>query len=96
MADILSFLNRHFASISNGINIKKIRLKILELLNKKNKKFLKDSCIKLALIINSKKFNNLIFLNYAPILEKFLYWCQQLIAESLGKKGKGFYNFKCA
>ena len=73
-----------------GINIKNIRLKILELLNKKNKKFLKDSCIKLALIINSKKFNNLIFLNYAPSLEKFLYWCQQLIAESLGKKGKGF------
>ena len=73
-----------------GINIKKIRLKILELLNKKNKKFLKDNFEKLALIINSKKFNNLIFLNYAPSLEKFLYWCQQLIAESLGKKGKGF------
>ena len=33
--------------------------------------------------------NNLIYLNYAPNLEKFLYWCQQLIAESLGKKGKG-------
>ena len=29
-------------------------------------------------------------LNYAPELEKFLYWCQQLIGESLGKKGKGF------
>ena len=25
-----------------------------------------------------------------PRLEKFLYWNQQLIAESLGKKGKGF------
>ena len=25
------------------------------------------------------------------VLEKFLYWCQQLIAESLGKKGKGFF-----
>ena len=23
-------------------------------------------------------------------MEKFLFWCQQLIAESLGKKGKGF------
>ena len=34
--------------------------------------------------------NNLIFLNYSPKTEKFLFWCQQLIAESLGKKGKGF------
>ena len=46
--------------------------------------------IKLASILNSKKNNNLIFLNYAPKLEKFLFWCQQLIAESLGKKNKGF------
>ena len=29
-------------------------------------------------------------MNYSSKLEKFLYWCQQLIAESLGKKGKGF------
>ena len=28
-------------------------------------------------------------LNYAPEIDNFLYWCQQLIAESLGKKGKG-------
>ena len=34
--------------------------------------------------------NNLIFLNYSSNLEKFLFWCQQLIAESLGKKGLGF------
>ena len=32
------------------------------------------------------KIKNLIFLNYVPELEKFLFWCQQLIAESLGKK----------
>ena len=73
-----------------GINTKKLRYKMLECLKKKNEKFLKESCIKLSLLINSKKKNNLIFLNYAPSLEKFLYWCQQLIAESLGKKGKGF------
>ena len=42
------------------------------------------------LFINSKKINNLIFLNYSPELEKFLFWCQQLIAESLRKKNKGF------
>ena len=28
-------------------------------------------------------------LNYAPEVNDFLYWCQQLIAESLGKKGRG-------
>ena len=32
----------------------------------------------------------MIFLNYCPELEKFLFWCQQLIAESLGKNNKGF------
>ena len=31
----------------------------------------------------------MVFLNYTPELEKFLDWCQQLIAESLGKKNKG-------
>ena len=41
--------------------------------------------------MNSSKYTSLILLNYSPQLEKFLYWCQQLIAESLGKKGKGFY-----
>ena len=56
----------------------------------KNKKVLQESAIKLANLINSKKASNLIMLNYAPELEKFLYWCQQLIAESLGKKNKGF------
>ena len=35
--------------------------------------------------------NNLVFLNYSPKLEALMYWCQQLIAESLGKKGLGFF-----
>ena len=56
-----------------------------------NKNFsLRESSSKLAYLILKKKINNLIFLNYSSKLEKFLYWCQQLIAESLGKKGKGF------
>ncbi len=42
---------------------------------------------------NKKKYSNLIFLNYEPKLRKFFSWCQQLIAESLGKKGKGFLPF---
>ena len=73
-----------------GIDITKLRLNILESLKGKNKNFLKKSSIKIARLLNSKKKNSLIFLNYFPELEKFLYWYQQLIAESLGKKGKGF------
>ena len=73
-----------------GLNTNKLRLSIRNCLKEKHKVFLKNSTIKLSKIIQSKKFNNLIFLNYAPELEKFLFWCQQLIAESLGKKNKGF------
>ena len=73
-----------------GINIIKLRSKILDCFKKKNRNFLKKNSLTIAKFIVSKKFNNLIFLNYFPELEKFLYWCQQLIAESLGKKGKGF------
>ena len=73
-----------------GVNINRLRSKISECVNKKNKDYLKKSTINLAQILKSKKFNSLIFLNYAPNLKKLLYWCQQLIAESLGKQGKGF------
>lgn len=73
-----------------GINIFKLRSKITDYLKKGNKKFIKDNTIKIATLMKSGKLNNLILLNYSPELEKFLYWCQQLIAESLGKKNKGF------
>ncbi len=73
-----------------GLNINKIRKKIRLYFKSKEKKFLKDSSIKLANILMQKKINNLIFINYSPQLEKFLSWCQQLIAESLGKNRKGF------
>ena len=73
-----------------GVNIDKLRSKTLFFLKGRNKSVLKDSTIKIANILNSKKLNNLIFLNYSPKLEKFLFWCQQLVAESLGKKNKGF------
>ncbi len=76
-------------SILMGVNVKKIRKNILNPL-KKNKVFLKESVIKLSTIYQKNIYNNLILLNYEPKLEKFLFWCQQLIAESLGKKGKGF------
>ena len=72
-----------------GININKLRSGSLKSL-KKTQLFLKDSTIMLSSLLSFKKINNLIFLNYCPELEKFLFWCQQLIAESLGKNGKGF------
>jgi len=73
-----------------GINLSKLRSKILNCLSTNNKVLLKKSSINLANFMISKKNNNLIFLNYSPELEKFLIWCQQLIAESLGKMSKGF------
>ncbi len=73
-----------------GINISKLRSNNLKYLSGKYQFFLKENVIKLANFLNSKKLRNIIFLNYAPELEKFLYWCQQLLAESLGKNGKGF------
>ena len=73
-----------------GINIKRLRLEIADIFKIKNQKFLKESTIKLASVIKKNKINNLIFLNYSPELEKFLYWLQQLVAESLGKNNKGF------
>ena len=73
-----------------GLDILKLRKNLLNHLRARNKSYLKDSSTKLASILQRKKLNNLIFFNYVPQLDKFLYWNQQLIAESLGKKGKGF------
>ncbi len=73
-----------------GLNIFSLRKNLFNHFKGRNKSFLKDSSTKLANILQSKKLNNLIFFNYVPQLNKFLYWNQQLIAESLGKRGKGF------
>ncbi len=75
-----------------GLNIHKFRKNIENYLKDKSKEknFLNESSTFLANILCQKKINDLIFLNYEPKLEKFIFWCQQLIAESLGKKGKGF------
>ena len=73
-----------------GINIFSLRKNFEKFFLSIKKNLLKESTIQIANIIYQKKLNSLIFLNYSPKLEKFLYWCQQLIAESLGKKGNGF------
>ncbi len=77
-------------SILLGINIFKLRQNLSKYMKGKEKLILKDSSIKLTSLLLKKKVTNLILLNYVPELEKFLYWCQQLIAESLGKKSRGF------
>ena len=72
-----------------GLKLNLFRKNILNFFKSKEKTFLIDSIIKLGHIYKSKKLNSIIFLNYAPELNEFMYWCQQLVAESLGKKGKG-------
>ena len=73
-----------------GLDILKFRKNLLVHLKSKNKNFLKESSIILTKLYKKRKIKNLIFFNYVPQLNKFLFWCQQLIAESLGKKGLGF------
>ena len=73
-----------------GINIIKLRKNLKSHFKLKKQKFLKESSIKLANILLSNKLRTLIFFNYVPELNDFLYWAQQLIAESLGKRNKGF------
>ena len=72
-----------------GINIMKLRKNIRIHFKNKNKMFLKSSIIKLSKILRNKKLKNIIFLNYIPELNNFLHWAQQLLGESLGKKGYG-------
>ena len=84
------FGSRYATIIFNGIKLNLLRKNLKKYFYGKEKKFLKESSVMLANILLRKKKRNLIFLNYEPSFEKFLYWCQQLIAESLGKKKTGF------
>ncbi len=74
-----------------GLNIKKIKKNLLTHIKNKNQIFLKNSVTNLSNFLLKSNYKNLVFFNYVPKLEKFLYWAQQLIAESLGKNGKGFF-----
>ena len=74
-----------------GVNISYLRKNTSKFLYGKNRAYLKENTLKLMQTLKSKKRSNLVFLNYSPRLEKFLFWTQQLIAESLGKKGFGFF-----
>ena len=72
-----------------GLKISSFRKNLLFSFRSKYNSILVESIIKLAHIYKIKKIRSIIFLNYAPQLNKFLFWCQQLMAESLGKKGMG-------
>jgi glucose-6-phosphate isomerase len=72
-----------------GLKINDLRKNLLYFFKSKEKISFLDNVIKLTQIYKHKKINSIIMLNYAPEIDNFLYWCQQLIAESLGKKGKG-------
>ena len=73
-----------------GLNINKFKnLKIFL----KNKKFVSSLIQNVSAIytLTTKKINNSVVLNYDSSLNDLSYWYQQLVAESLGKKGKGIY-----
>ena len=70
-----------------GLNPENFKKDLTRLIN--NKKFLSNS-LKEIKRLNLKNSRILIFFNYVPELENFLMWSQQLLAESLGKKKKGF------
>ena len=71
-----------------GLNIKKFKnLNILM----KNKKFISSLIHNVAYIytLNKQRINNSVILNYDSNLNDLSLWYQQLVSESLGKKGKG-------
>ena len=80
-------------SMLMGLNIKKIRKNLLFPLRKRNISILIRNIYRLSAFLKNKKINSLIFCNFVPELDKFLNWCQQLIAESLGKKKMGLLPF---
>ncbi len=59
----------------------------------KNKLFFNSIINNVANIIElvKKKKSNAVILNYDESLDNFLKWYQQLVAESIGKKGKGIF-----
>ena len=67
-----------------GLKIKNFRKNLLDFLTTNQKNLLLDSVVKLSHIYKYKKINSIIMLNYAPeVGNDFLFWCQQLLAESL-------------
>ena len=72
-----------------NLNIKSFKKNLNQSFKDKIKLSLCKTTSIMAENYKNKKIKSLIFLNYCPELNHFVYWCQQLIAESLGKKGMG-------
>jgi len=77
-----------FPAALMGLNLKKFK-NLKQLLKDKN--FVSSLIYNVASIytLNLKKINNSVILNYDSSLSDLGYWYQQLVAESLGKNGKG-------
>jgi len=72
-----------------GLKLEYFRKNLLGCFKSKDKILFLNNVVKLTHIYKNKKINSIIMLNYAPEADKLLIWYQQLIAESLGKKGNG-------
>lgn len=72
-----------------GLNVKKFR-QLNSLI--KNQSFLESLIANVSCLISlkEKNINNSVIINYDPKSENLFRWYQQLVAESLGKKNKGF------
>ena len=70
-----------------GLKPENFKKNLIKLINNRN--FLSNSIRQISKL-NVKKSKTLVFFNYIPELNHFLFWCQQLLAESLGKNKKGF------
>ena len=77
-----------FPAALMGLNLMKFK-NLKRLINNKN--FISSLIQNVASIhtLNSKKINNSVIFNYDSSLNDLGYWYQQLVAESLGKQGKG-------
>jgi glucose-6-phosphate isomerase len=71
-----------------GLNVKKFKNYNLLVKNKNFINSLVNNVANILSLVKKKKFNSII-LNYDQKSSDLFYWYQQLVAESLGKKGKG-------
>ncbi|MDC0370050.1 hypothetical protein OAM71_01170, partial [Pelagibacteraceae bacterium] len=59
-----------------GLNLKNFRVNIKNILNNS----LIETTNTLSKFYKNRKISSIIFLNYSPILNDLICWCQQLIA----------------
>ena len=77
-----------FPAALMGLNLMKFK-NLKRLIKNKNFTSILIQNVACIYTLISKKINNSVILNYDTNLNDLGYWYQQLVAESLGKKGKG-------